>query len=107
MLGENPSVHIHFHLFPRYGFCNSYERGKWAEEYELLEGEFEWRCFYANPTMNFEYSTGFSYMGEIERRYNDMRDKIGKDPSRELIREMTTKLKEKIKSFEKTTETKK
>jgi hypothetical protein len=94
MLGEDLSVHMHYHLFPRYGFLSSNELEKWSEKYKLSGGEFEWRRFYATPTMNFEYSTGFCYLCEIARKYDDMKKRIGNNPPKELLNEMTEKLKE-------------
>jgi len=94
MTGEDPSAHVHFHLFPRYGFLNNNEIAKWAEKNGLSKGEIDWRRFYANPTKNFKYHHDFSYLGEIQQKYDDwkMNKMNGKPPSKELLIEMKEKL---------------
>ena len=35
MLGETDPIHMHYHLFPRYGFVNESEINDWSKKYQL------------------------------------------------------------------------
>lgn len=103
MAGEDSSAHLHFHLFPKYGFLNDNDLNnkiaKWVEKYGLSKGEIDWRRFYANPTKNFKFRHDFSYLGEIHQKYDDWkRNKMNdKPPSKDLLIEMKDKLEEIVK----------
>lgn len=99
LAGEDRRSHIHFHLFPRYGFLNNNEIVKWAEKCGISEGEIDWRRFYANPTKDFKFRHDFSYLGEIQQKYDDWKtNKMnGKPPSNELLIEMKDILKGRLK----------
>ncbi|MCJ7570724.1 MAG: hypothetical protein MUO82_02445 [Candidatus Thermoplasmatota archaeon] len=100
MLGETKRTHMHYHLFPRYGFVNEYELNNWAnkDDYTLLsEGNIRWKKFYANPTSGFKSFDGFQYLGEIENSYQRAEKSIGKPPTEELLEEMAEKIKKRCK----------
>jgi len=80
VLGETERTHMHYHLFPRY-------EGK-EELIQLTSEDIKWRNFYNNSTKDFEFSTGFQYLGEIEKNYENMKESIGRGPSLELLKEM-------------------
>lgn len=96
MLGETENTHMHYHLFPRYGFVNDYELDKWANKKDytrLSNGSIEWRKFFARPTCGFKSFTGFQYLGEIEASQERTLKCIGKKPSKKLIEEMVNNIK--------------
>lgn len=74
MAGEDPTVHIHYHLFPRFDFLNEDELNLWARNNRISTGELSWRKFYARPTAGYKYFEGFQYVGEIERAYHEYRE---------------------------------
>ena len=92
--GESEEVHHHFHLLPRYEFESFKEREKWAKEYELDAEDPKWVEFFKWPTLNFEHKEGFQYLGEIERKYNQCKNKeyYPNRPSEGLILEMVGKV---------------
>ena len=71
MLGETETVHILYHVFPRYGFVSEFEIDKWAEKNRLKKGSSDWQRFYSRPTAGFQSFSGFNYLGEIEKSYNE------------------------------------
>ncbi len=97
MLGETETVHIHYHLFPRYDFVSEFEIDKWAERNRLKKGSIEWQRFYSRPTAGFQSVSGFQYLGEIEKSYNEAAKRIGEKPSNEVLEEMAGRLKKLIK----------
>lgn len=103
MAGEDSSAHLHFHLFPKYGFLNDNDFNnkiaKWAEKYGLSKGEIGWRRFYANPTKNFKFRYDFSYLGEIQQKYDNWKWYQMNDDSssKDLLIEMKDKLEEIVK----------
>lgn len=97
MLGESEDVHMHYHLFPRYNFVGEFEINTWAERNRLKEGSIEWQRFYSRPTAGFQLSSGFQYLGEIEKSYNEATKRIGNKPSNEVLEEIKRRLKGLIK----------
>jgi len=95
MLGETPKTHMHYHLFPRYRFEHDSEIYKWAEEHKFTNGCYGWRKFYETPTLGFKSFTGFQYLGEIEKLYDETKRRIGDKPSLNLLTEMRDNIKEK------------
>jgi len=93
MLGETDSVHMHYHIIPRYGFIDEIEINKWAEKNRFDRGIIEWQRFYSHPTLGFQSLDGFQYLGEIERSYNQAKRVIGEKPSSELIKEIVNRIK--------------
>ena len=91
MLGETERTHMHYHLFPRFGFVNEYELINWVNKdklYRLTKGNIRWQKFYANPTCGFKSFDGFQYLGEIEKSYSQARKCIGDDPPKGILKEM-------------------
>ena len=94
MLGESEDVHMHYHLFPRYGFVgDECAINSWAKENRLKKGSNEWQEFYSRPTTGFQSRDGFQYLGEIEKTFNEAARRIGKNPSDELLKEIAEKIK--------------
>ena len=92
MLGETEDVHMHYHVFPRYGFVRDYEIDDWAKEYHLSKGFIAWQRFYSQPTVGFTSLDGFQYLGEIEKAYTIKKREIGSKPSNSLVEEMVEKI---------------
>ncbi len=97
VLGEDCSVHLHYHLFPRYDLADSNALLQWGRKWSLRIPE-PWGSFYSRPTAGFEHRKGRCYLGEIERSYNYVKETFagGKKPSPEIARAIATRL-EKIK----------
>lgn len=93
MLGESEKVHMHYHLFPRYDFVSEFEIDKWAKRNRLKKGPIEWQRFYSRPTAGFQSFSGFQYLGEIEKSFNEAARRISEKPSDELLEEMAATIK--------------
>lgn len=94
VMGESESFHFHYHLIPRYGFLNDNEIDKWTEKYGIEKGSIEWRQFYARPTLGFRHFHGYRYLGEMERTFNEAKDRFKGNPPDEILLEMKKNVEE-------------
>jgi len=94
MVGETKKTHMHYHLFPRYRFEHDSEIYEWAEEHKFDKGSYGWQKFYEVPTLGFKSFTGFQYLGEIEKSYDETKRRIGKKPSSDLVKVMVKKIRD-------------
>ena len=94
--GESETLHHHYHLIPRYKVkCNwaSKDYGDWTKQCRLENIGLGWGRFYDMPK-SFCHSSGFQYLGELERTYNHFKECVTEKsgPGLSLLREMAEKI---------------